>query len=138
MVLMIYRMIDAILKNHKDHKNPRSILTTKLLHQALQRMQRLNTRLAPHNLPLFKQNHGWDAPNLILLRGCLRLVHVNFNDTNFIADSFRELFQDGGLLFAGTAPVSIEIDQHRGVALDQVFKRWLVHKLIVLRSPARS
>lgn len=85
-------------------------------------MQRLNARLPPDDLALFKQKHGWDAANLILLSSRLRFININFDDLDFIASPLRKLLQNGSLLLAGTTPVSVEIDQYRGVTLNQVFK----------------
>jgi len=85
-------------------------------------MQRLNPRLSPYNLAVFKQNHGRNTPDLVLSGGRLRFIYVDFNDSNLIADALSELFQNGRLLFAGTAPVSIEVDQHGLIAVNKIFE----------------
>ena len=97
-------------------------LTGMLLYQPFQRVQPLHTRLPPDHLAPLEQKHGRDTPSLVLVSGSLCVVDVDFQHTHFVANPFAELFQNGSLLFTGTAPVSVEIYEYRGVAVDQVVK----------------
>lgn len=99
----------------------------KLLDQTLQRCQGLNARLPPDDLAVFEQNHGRDAPNLVLLRSRLGFVDINFNYAHLLAGAFGKLLQNRRLLLAGPAPVGIKVNQDRFIAVDKVFKRLLVH-----------
>lgn len=66
-----------------------------------------------------EQNKRRDALNLVFLGRRLTPVHVDFDDLEFVAHTVGELFERGGLLFAGAAPVGVEIDQNGRVAFDK-------------------
>jgi len=97
-----------------------AMLAAVLLYQPFKCLQRLNTRLTPQNLALFKQYHGRYAPNLVFIGSRLCFVNIYFNHADSVANAVGELFENGCLLFAGAAPVGVEIDQHRRFAVDQV------------------
>lgn|SRR5690606_22576321 len=85
-----------------------------------QHVARNDAGFPPEYLAVAKEHHGGHPLDLVGLGGPGIAVHINLQNSDTVTHLFGEFFNDGSHHLAGTAPVSIEIDKHGLVSIDDL------------------